>query len=208
MLPGRREYFRFARNAVTHHSWCAVRPDAISEPLRHRLITAPSLQALTPRLHDMVEFGLSVPASANLEAADLIEHLGFSVLHEYLFESSTNRHEDALPTALHLARAYVDTHLAQPLDLRTIAQAAYVTPPYLIRLFRQHLGTTPSRYLWQVRLSRGVELLRETGLSIAEIAQRTGFKNPFHFSRMVKQHYGAPPKQLRKHAWNTAQPMP
>src|SRR6266542_3461733 len=84
MLPGRREYFRFARGGITHHSWCAVRPDAISESVRRMLAAAPPLQALTTRLHDLIEFGLSLPASAGIAATDLIEHLGLSALHEYL----------------------------------------------------------------------------------------------------------------------------
>ncbi|MCS7062178.1 MAG: helix-turn-helix transcriptional regulator, partial [Anaerolineae bacterium] len=77
----------------------------------------------------------------------------------------------------------------------------YISAPHLIRLFRRHTGTTPARYWWQLRLERGVELLRETGLSITEIAQRTGFRSSFHFSRLVKQRYRLSPRALRKQAW-------
>jgi AraC-like DNA-binding protein len=203
MLPGRREYYRFARDSATHHSWCAVRPDAVPAPLCRRLAAAPPVQVLTPRMHGLIEFGLSLPASADTAAGDLIEHLGLSALHEFLFETEVSYHDDAQPEALRLALGYIDAHVAEQVGLKAIAGAAYVTPQYLIRLFRQHLGTTPSRYLWQTRLARGVELLRETGLPISEIAERTGFRNPFHFSRLVKQRYGASPRQLRKQAWDT-----
>ena len=202
MLPGRREYFHFARDNITHHSWCAVRPDAVPESLRHRLLAAPPLQVLTSRMHGLIEFGLSLPASAGTTADDLVEHLGLSALYEFLFETEESHHEEAQPKALRLALEYIDGHLADQVSLKEISGAAYVTPQHLIRLFRQHLTTTPSHYLWQVRLARGVELLRATGLSVAEIAQRTGFRNPFHFSRLVKQRYGAPPRQLRRQAWD------
>ena len=202
MLPGRREHYRFTANAPTHHSWCAVRPDAVTPELALRLSATPRTQVLTPRLHGLIEFGLSLPGASSTSANGLIEHIGLAALHEYAFESETSHHEQAQPQALRLARAYIESHLAEQLDLKIIAQAAYVTPQYLIRLFQQHVGETPSRYLWGLRLGRGVELLRETGLSVAEIAQRTGFKNPFHFSRRVKAQYHVPPKVLRKQAWD------
>jgi AraC family transcriptional regulator len=205
MLPGRREFFRFDRNAITHHSWCAVRPDAVPTSLREKLAEARPVQArsVTPRMHSLIEFGLSLPASAEMTAANLIEHLGLAALYEYVFEIEASHDAQAQPEALRRAVEFIDGHLAEPLGLNEMAQAAYVTPQYLIRLFRQHLATTPSHYLWQMRVSRGVELLRETGLSIAEIAQRTGFKNPFHFSRLVKQQYRMSPRQLRKQAWDS-----
>jgi AraC-like DNA-binding protein len=203
MLPGRREHFRFTRDGITHHSWCAVRPDAVAGALGQRLANAPRCQAITPRIRSLVEFGLSLPPSGAPSAEGLIEHIGLAALHEYVFEAESAYHEQTQPEALRAARDFVDQHLADSLELTDIARAAYVTPQYLIRLFRQHLGVTPARYVWQLRVARGVELLRETGLPIAEIAHRTGFKNPFHFSRMVKQLYHASPRQLRKQAWGT-----
>jgi AraC family transcriptional regulator len=202
MLPGRREHFHFTVDSPTHHSWCAVRPDAVTSELAVRLAATPRAQVLTPRMHSLIEFGLSLPSTSSASATGLIEHIGLATLHEYAFESESSHHEQAQPQALRLALAYIDAHFAEQLDLTVIAQAAYVTPQYLIRLFHQHLGETPSRYLWALRLGRGVELLRETGLSVAEISQRTGFKNPFHFSRMVKAQYHVPPKVLRKQAWD------
>ncbi|MCL5999742.1 MAG: AraC family transcriptional regulator [Chloroflexi bacterium] len=204
MLPGRREHYRFTRDGITHHSWCAVRPDAVSESLRQRLVAAPRCQALTPRIRNLVEFGLSLPPAGVASADGVIEHIGLAALHEYVFEAETAHHERDQPEALRVACRYIDSHLTEPLALVDIARAAYVTPQYLIKLFRQHLGTTPARYVWQLRVGRGVELLRETGLSIAEIANRTGFKNPFHFSRMVKHQYQLSPRQLRKQAWGDA----
>jgi len=37
--------------------------------------------------------------------------------------------------------------------------------------------------LWLIRLEEAARLLSQTGLGVAEVAYRTGFANPFHFSR-------------------------
>jgi AraC-like DNA-binding protein len=55
--------------------------------------------------------------------------------------------------------------------------------------------------LWNVRLREGCRLLRQTGLSIAEVAYRVGFQTPYHFSRHVRQHAGMPPRAYRQSHW-------
>ena len=57
------------------------------------------------------------------------------------------------------------------------------------------------RYVWEARTRRGAQLLRETGLTVSEIAYRCGFQTPFHFSRWVKQVHGMSPKEFRAQAW-------
>ena len=71
----------------------------------------------------------------------------------------------------------------------------------VIYKFKTQLRTTPTSYLWNLRTEKGIELLRETGLSLSEIASRCGFKNPYHFSRLVAKLKGIPPGTVRKNAW-------
>ena len=92
-------------------------------------------------------------------------------------------------------------HFAEGDCLAAAARAAAVTPQHLIRLFRRHYQFTPGRYLWQTRVERGAGLLAATGLTIAEIADRCGFKNPFHFSRLLRQMQGVSPRQFRQRQW-------
>ncbi len=79
-----------------------------------------------------------------------------------------------------------------------LAAAAHVTPSHLVRLSREHLGVTPVALLWETRVRRGLDLLKNTGLTVAEVADQCGFASPFHFSRRVKQATGKPPRELRE----------
>jgi len=56
----------------------------------------------------------------------------------------------------------------------------------------------PIKYLWDTRVDHGLRMLKETGYSVAEIAFRSGFQDPYHFSKVVKKHLGTSPREYRQ----------
>jgi transcriptional regulator GlxA family with amidase domain len=135
-------------------------------------------------------------------AASLVDQLGISLLFEYLNmaheQASRTRHDAAVNTAVR----YMEEHLGDDKCLAMAQKAAGISRNAMIYKFREELNTTPSRYLWKLRVEQGVAMLGETGLSVAEIAYRCGFKNPYHFSRLVKVLQGSSPRQVRHQAWS------
>jgi AraC family L-rhamnose operon regulatory protein RhaS len=155
------------------------------------------------RIQKLFELGLSSPPANTPVAAALIEKLGDALLQEYLAEASLGGRPAPIPDAVRRAKERIDGNPAAPLSLAGLAKVACCTPNHLTKLFRKHLAISPMRYLWRARVNRGVELLRQTGLSVSEIAYRTGFQTPFHFSRLTRQQHKLSPRQLRARAWNT-----
>jgi PAS domain S-box-containing protein len=96
------------------------------------------------------------------------------------------------------ARAYLLEHLAEPLDLARLSRAVALSPSYLSRLFRAHVGEPPHRYLTRLRLELAQELLRTSSLSVARIAARAGFATPSHFVATFRAHLGTTPGQYRR----------
>jgi AraC family transcriptional regulator of arabinose operon len=156
---------------------------------------------MTPLMLSLMEWGLQTHAYPQPSSPQLSIHLGQSLLYAWLgaINQSTQRYPN--PTAVELARVYIAQRFARPITLDDLAEAADVSANHLTRLFKEHLNITPSRYLWQYRTQRGVDLLRHTGLSVSQIAQRVGFTTPFHFSRLVKQTHDLSPRQLREKLW-------
>lgn len=97
-----------------------------------------------------------------------------------------------------LACAYVERHFAEKLTLDDLAREAAVSPSYLIRLFKRQLETTPHDYLLRYRISRAKELLAETTLTSAVIAERVGFASESNFSYRFKQMTGQGPRAYRQ----------
>ena len=69
---------------------------------------------------------------------------------------------------------------------------------YFLRLFKQSVGTTPHAYLTEIRLRNAKKLLETTSLSIAEIAERSGFESVSHFQVLFKKKTGMGAAKYRK----------
>jgi len=64
--------------------------------------------------------------------------------------------------------------------------------------FSATLGQTPLAYLTQWRMTLAARLLRESGLGIAAVAQRVGYRNPYAFATAYRRVTGAPPGRERR----------
>jgi transcriptional regulator GlxA family with amidase domain len=95
-------------------------------------------------------------------------------------------------------------------DLEGIAAQSGVSQRQLQRLFRRHLGMTPTQYFLKSRLQRARHLLQYSTLSVTGIAIATGFTSISHFSRRYTELYGCTPtaergRTPRKERRSTAQ---
>jgi transcriptional regulator GlxA family with amidase domain len=93
--------------------------------------------------------------------------------------------------------AVMEERLEEPVDRDALARLAGVTVRQLERLFRAHLGTTLGDHYLGLRLERARTLLRQTSLSVAEIAVACGFAAPAHFSRVYRARFALSPSAER-----------
>jgi transcriptional regulator GlxA family with amidase domain len=102
----------------------------------------------------------------------------------------------ALPAGAALRRAIhvIDANNPLLLPPSSIAAAAGVSVRQLERLFRRHLGATPSQFCMELSLRRARQLLRMTSMSICEVALACGFGSASHFARRYRRRYGATPR--------------
>lgn len=201
MHPGRREYFIFSRTHRTHHSWCAVAPFAVPGSLRRRLVRLPPVQTQSQAFECLMKAAFSIRTWRRKEGGRMLQLLGLALLEEYARMAKAGAEETLRESPCERGRLFIEEHCAEEDCLGRASRQAGVTPQHLIRLFKHHYRMTPGRYLWQVRVEQGAGLLSATGLTVGEIANRCGFKNPFHFSRLLKQMQGVSPRQLRQRSW-------
>ena len=94
-------------------------------------------------------------------------------------------------------RAYVDTHLSQPLSLEAAARLAGLERKYFSAYFHSKVGTTFSEWLRIVRVDRAMELLRAHDDTIIRVAFASGFRDVRTFERAFKRHIGLSPSVFR-----------
>jgi AraC-like DNA-binding protein len=94
----------------------------------------------------------------------------------------------------------IETLVADPLhpvSLTALAKRHGCSREHLCRAFIRRIGSPPAQWQNEARTSAAVHLLRSTTLSLAEVAQQSGFRSVQTLSRQVRRTTGRPPSGLR-----------
>lgn len=204
LRPGHREFFEFSRKGKTHHGWCVAVQPVLSDDELRRLESLPDLLSFTPAMKTLVD--LALPLAGSRRPGDRLcrDALIRSIFLESLREAGeVFAGKPPVHPAVERACRLMEEQVGSRLDMAIIAGAGKVTPTHLIRLFHKQVGLTPMQYLAELRCRKAVRLLKETGLSVAEIAYQVGFANPQHFSRVFRRCRGTTPGHVRQEAWTS-----
>lgn len=93
---------------------------------------------------------------------------------------------------------YLAENLRRNLSLADIAHALHMSERNLTLRCRAETGNSPLKLFTLRRVQRAQELLRQSALSIAEIAEYMRFSTPYHFSAVFKRVTGLSPQAYRR----------
>ena len=96
------------------------------------------------------------------------------------------------------AKSIMAVHYCGPLSIQDIAQKVHCSPGYLCRTFKRLTGFTLHRYLQQLRLRVSLQLLLESWMDFAAIAEHLGFANHSHFTDIFHRQFGITPTMFVK----------
>jgi AraC-like DNA-binding protein len=96
-------------------------------------------------------------------------------------------------------KALIDAEAERLGTLAEIARSAGVEASSVCRWFRRYQGTSPYQYLMRRKMNLAAEHLIENGGLVKEAAQRVGFADPYHFSRVFKAVHGVSPSDLLRY---------
>lgn len=102
--------------------------------------------------------------------------------------------DERLATAL----AAVDADLCGDWSLARLSEVMRLSPVRVRQIFVCEVGVPPARYLTLRRLAHARDLLAGTDLTSVEIAERCGFPDPRHFSRVFHRVTGVRPTRYRE----------
>ncbi|MBU0555574.1 MAG: helix-turn-helix domain-containing protein [Alphaproteobacteria bacterium] len=96
---------------------------------------------------------------------------------------------------------FIELNLSIPgLTAEQVAQAQHISRRRLDQLMRDALGLSITGQIWNRRLQRAADDLRDArwaGASISQIAFANGFEDPAHFARAFKRRFETTPGQWR-----------
>lgn len=93
---------------------------------------------------------------------------------------------------------YINNNYFEKIDVETLANQLYLSKYHFIRKFKETTNVTPIQYLNKVRLEHSKILLKDSSLSLEEIANLVGFENTRNLNNAFKKEYGINTSLYRK----------
>jgi AraC family transcriptional regulator len=127
-----------------------------------------------------------------------------NALKAHILRGSSTANADDIPTAgfsayrLHHIMNAVLQHPEGVYTLEEMAADAGVTPSHFCRVFRKATGASPHQYVMKAKLERAQQMLRESRMQLATIAECLGFTSQSHFTRAFRQFSGQTPSDFRR----------
>lgn len=116
---------------------------------------------------------------------------------EAMIKEMEEKNDKNITLAVGKVKAYIDQHYTENITLQGMADMVFINRSYLSTSFRKIVGEKFIIYIMKKRLEKAAELLRDTNLCVAEIAQIVGYDNVRHFSRTFRKYMGLLPTDYR-----------
>ncbi len=149
---------------------------------------------LSPLFDELIQSGLAIGRTNPALCAKLLECLALKIA------GATAALEDtetlAFDTYLQ-CRRHIEEHYLRMQTLEQVAGACHINKAYLCRLFRRYDHQSPYQYLLRLKMNQAAEHLQHSGMLVKQAAQRAGFDDPFHFSRVFRRVLGVSPSLFR-----------
>ncbi|NCC64225.1 MAG: AraC family transcriptional regulator [Spirochaetia bacterium] len=94
--------------------------------------------------------------------------------------------------------SYMDANLDISLSTEDLTEVANMSTSTLNRWFKQSTGLSPIEFHIHKRIAKACTLIQERGLSMSQISESCGFKDPNYFSRQFRKVMGMSPKQYER----------
>ena len=102
------------------------------------------------------------------------------------------------PAGVKSMKQFMKDHYRENLTLENIAASAFLSSGYASRIFKKQMNISIMDYLLQLRMDEAKKMLRETTLSIDEIASKTGYADSSYFTKVFRKAMGMTPSRYRQ----------
>lgn len=114
------------------------------------------------------------------------------------------REEGLSPSQFRRVLAFVNEHISRTVTLSELAREAGLSTAYFSQRFKSSTGTSPHRYLMQLRICKAKKLLEESESPVIDIASECGFQTQQHFARIFRRLTMKTPTEYRRQTQRSA----
>ena len=95
---------------------------------------------------------------------------------------------------------YINNNLYNAITVKELTEIIGISQPYLFKIFTEKFGKSPKQYISDRKIVYAQKLLRETDLTVTQIAASVGFGDVLAFSKFFTAHVGVAPRKYREQA--------
>lgn len=120
------------------------------------------------------------------------------IFQEILQMLSRRMPQKTIPGEAEILHDFIMRNLTVPVSLEDMAKRIFRSKAYIIKIFQSAYQQTPYAYLIRRRIDAARHLLRETHMSVAEIADQLCFADQHYFANVFRRFTGLSPRQYRR----------
>lgn len=134
----------------------------------------------------------------NSESLNELQELLLKMVREFFLKSQQFSFNAGMLLVKKVRQMVSRHYMEEDLSVGSIAEALSLNASYLSDSFGCYNGQSLSQYIMQVRMEKARELLADEALSLVDVMEQVGYKDPYYFSRRFKKYFGYSPSAYRR----------
>jgi AraC-like DNA-binding protein len=201
LMPGVWHTYKPMENSGWNEYWIGFKGDIINKIVsegffvnRHPVFNI----GLNERIVDLYMKAIEI---ANEERAGFQQALSGIVMHilglMYYRDKTRNFHDEDLIAKINKAKVIMRESIYKVISAEEISKSLNISYSGFRRAFKEFVGTSPSRYMMELKLNEAKLLLSTSAQSVKTISYNLNFENPEYFSVFFKKRTGITPLEYR-----------
>lgn len=96
------------------------------------------------------------------------------------------------------ALTFINQNYDKNITNEQLADLCDLSTTHFRRLFKEQIKLSPMQYRENIRIHWAIKLLESQMFTISEVAEKLGYSDIYHFSKVIKRHTGNPPSFYKK----------
>lgn len=142
-------------------------------------------------------YGIHVGKTAELKIQKAFINIWINLYENIITVQTAKKFKNNNLSVLKKMISFINQNYKEKISLQKIASSGNVGKTGCCAIFKKYLNKTPIKYLTEYRLRKGIELLRNTDMTVLEISYEVGFSGASYFSETFRAFYGYSPSEYR-----------
>lgn len=139
---------------------------------------------------------LTVNANAVYSSFETLEM--FLRIFKNQIKNCTHNTESNSDIYIEAAINYIKTNVSSSMTVTDLTDVLGISQPYLYRIFKEKFGKSPKQYMNDYRIEQAKLLLRDSMITVTQVANSVGFQDVLSFSKFFSSKAGISPQNYRK----------